>query len=144
MKLLYHASANPNLSVLKPQRTLSKDKYVGDFVFATPDKLLSVMYLTPKGYGSIMDTESDAPNILICGNEAEVRSKDRGGAIYSVDASKFHETPQKELTAHELVSDKPVTPISKEVYKSSFDALEKLGVRIEFIDQATFDRLAWA
>src|SRR4051812_29088282 len=75
MDVLYHASTNSELTVLEPQRTLSKDKYIGDFVFATKDKLLAVMYLIPKGYGSIMDTKSKPPKILICANESEIKSK---------------------------------------------------------------------
>jgi hypothetical protein len=142
MYVLYHASTNPDLKVLEPQRTLSNDKYIGDFVFATADKILAAMYLLPKGYGSILDTDTKPPQILIRADETEVRAKDKGGAIYTVDASDFSESPQKDLIALEKVSDKPIIPISKEIFKNSFDALNKLGIEVEFIDQKTFDRLA--
>lgn len=46
---LYHASAQKNLKVLKPQRTLFHDEYIGDFVFATSDRRMAAMYLATKG-----------------------------------------------------------------------------------------------
>jgi hypothetical protein len=142
MKMLYHASANQSLGVIEPQQTLSKDKYIGDYVFATADKVLATMYLIPKGYGSIMHPEENPPRIQICADETEIRSKDNDGALYYLDASSFDESPQTELSEYEMASDKAVRPISKEVFRSSFDALDKMGIKIEFIDQQTFNRLA--
>lgn len=142
MGALYHASANKNLEVLEPQRTLSKNKYIGDYVFATADRVLAVMYLIPKGYGSIMDSASKPPKILICADEVELRSKDTGGAIYTLAGADFEESPQLELKAYERASKKPVTPLSKEVFDSVFEAWQKFGIVPKFIDQPTFDRLA--
>lgn len=142
MNFLYHASANQNLKVLEPQRTISKDKYIGNYVFATADKVLALMYLVPKGYGTIMYSKENPPRILIRADEKEIRSKDNGGAIYTVDPSDFYESPQKELSDYERVSDKPVIPVSKEVYASAFDTWEEMRITVEFIDQQTFDRLA--
>ena len=141
MKVLYHASQNKDLSVLEPQRTISKDKYIGDYIFATEDKILALMYLVPKGYGIIMHSGESPSRIQICADEAEIRAKDKGGAIYHLDASDFQESPQAELSGYERVSKQPLRPIFKDVYKSSFDALEKFGVIIEFIDQVTFEHL---
>lgn len=119
MKVLYHASINGGLEVLEPQRTLSKDRYIGDFVFATEDKILAAMYLIPKGYGSIMNYNFKPPKILICADESEVKAKDKGGAIYTVDSSDFNESPQKDLIDFEKASDKSIKPISKEVFDSA-------------------------
>lgn len=55
MEVLYHASSDTNLTIIVPKRTISKDIYIGDFVFATQDKRLVAMYLVAKGNATIMD-----------------------------------------------------------------------------------------
>lgn len=142
MDVLYHASANPDLELLEPQRTISKDKYIGDYVFATKDKALAAMYLTPKGYGSVMESDKNPPRLLIRADEAEIRLKDTGGAIYKVDAANFIDSPQQELSAYEMVATKPIRLVSKETFSSVFSAWDQLGIKVEYIDQKTFDQHA--
>lgn len=65
MSDLYHSSTEKDLRVISPQRTLSKDKYIGDFVFATADPAYSAMYLVPKGLKTLMHSSTDDRWIVI-------------------------------------------------------------------------------
>ena len=142
MNVLYHASTNPNLEFIKPQKTMSKDKYIGEYVFATKDKTLAAMYLGPKGFGKIMNYETSSPNIMICGDQEDYIAKDKGGAIYKVDASLFSKSPQTELKDSELASEQAVKPMSKEVFDNSLLAMDEMGIKVKFIDRQTFERLS--
>lgn len=141
MPVLYHASTNKNLELIKPKPTLSKDKFIGDFVFATKDKILATMYLATKGYATLLGPRDTPPNIVICADEKEYLKNDKGGAIYELPSDSFKDSPQKGLTDFELVSKSAVTPLSKVVYESSLEAMKKLGIEIRFVDQRTFDSL---
>jgi hypothetical protein len=90
--------------VLEPKRTLSKDKYIGDFVFATQNKVLAIMYLTTRGFATLMNSNSRNPNIVICADKDDYLKRDSGGAIYELPSALFIESPQKELSDYELVS----------------------------------------
>lgn len=140
MKVLYHASPHTNLSVIKPKHTLSKDKYIGDYVFATADHRLATMYLATKGVATLMNTDKGLW-IAICCNEAKYLNQDRGGAIYELPADTFSETPQRGLSDYELVSKAPVKPINKTINKKSLDAMLDLGINIYFVDALTFEKL---
>lgn len=137
--MLYHASTNKNLTRIKPQRTLSKDKYIGDYVFATSDKKLAAMYLATRGVPTLMNTKSSSPRILIFAESTEYIRRDIGGAIYQVPRDSFKKTPQTELEDSELVSEVEVKPIRKKVYSSSISALQEAGIDIYFVDQTQFD-----
>ena len=63
---LYHASPIKNLKLIKPQKTISHDKYIGDFVFATKYKKLALMYMLPKGFPILMNVKSKNPYVVIC------------------------------------------------------------------------------
>jgi hypothetical protein len=144
MKTLYHASPSKNLTVIQPQRTLSRDKYIGDYVFATSDLKLAAMYLATKGKGTLMDYTSKEPAIVICSDEREYVRNDKGGAIYIVPADSFKKSPQEGLEESEVVSKVPVTPLDKKVYEHSLDAMHELGITVYFADQKTFDALVKA
>ncbi len=63
---LYHASPIKNLKLIKPQKTISHNKYIGDFVFATKYKKLALMYMLPKGFPILMNAQSKNPYVVIC------------------------------------------------------------------------------
>lgn len=138
---LYHASANKDLSLITPRKTLSHDVYIGDYVFATLDKTLATMYLVPKGIATLMTPDDEEPNIVICAKETDFLTKDQGGAIYTLPAENFIESPQKGLESYEMVSESPVKPINKEVFARSIDALFAAGIKIYFVDEDTFEML---
>lgn len=138
---LYHASQNNSLKLIKPQRTLSNDKYIGDFVFATANKALAAMYLVPKGFAILMDTDLNPPVLVVCGTKQDLQKKDKGGAIYELPDDTFEPTPQSGLELYEKVSTQAVVPLKTYVYKSIFDAFEAHNIVVKFVDESMFKSL---
>jgi len=144
MRVLYHASPDKNLIVIRPQKTLSRNIYIGDYVFATSDIKLAAMYLATKGNATLMNIEAEIPYIVICNNPKDYIKKDRGGAIYTLPSTTFKKTPQAGLEKSELVSRVAVKPIDRKVYKLSIDVMKKMGIVIYFVHKDTFDNLVQA
>ena len=141
MDTLYHSSTNKDLELLEPQRTLSKDIYIGDYVFATSDKRLAAMYLATRGTPILLNTNVKNPQIIISANAKEYVKHDVGGAIYSVPAEYFKKTPQTGLEDSERVSEITVHPSAKTVYESSIAAMREMGVTVYFVSQKQFDEI---
>lgn len=139
MNLLYHASTNKNLEMIEPQRTLSKDKYIGDYVFATSDRKLAAMYLVTRGTPTLMNTKAEVPRIIICADSTSYIKNDAGGAIYEVPGKSFVKTPQEGLEESELVGKVAVKPVSKKVFATSIDALNEAGVEVYFVNETQFE-----
>ena len=139
--LLYHSSTITSLALLKPQKTLSNDRYIGDFIFATANKTLALMYLTPKGIATLMNPDGSHPDIVICSTIEEFLKKDKGGAVYKLPDQGFSETPQKSLSNYEMVSRNVVKPINKTIYESTLKALTQAKIEIRFTDKNTFASL---
>lgn len=138
---LYHASQQKDLKLLRPQRTLSHDKYIGDFIFATANKKLAIMYLAPKGFATLMNSDEKNANIVICAEQEEFFKQDKGGAIYKLSSKDFIESPQKELSTYEMASRCSVKPKDKEVFDSTLGALISSGIEVRFTTKVAFDRL---
>jgi len=138
---IYHSSHHKNLKIISPQRTLSHDKYIGDFVFATYNKKLAVMYLATKGVGILMNPKKSDMTIVICANEKEYLINDRGGAIYELTDDEFFVSPQSGLGDYERVSKKPVKPQNTTLYDSSVTAFLNHGIKIYFVDEEMFNIL---
>ena len=141
MEVLYHTSTNKDLEVIEPQRTLSSNVYIGDYVFATSNHKLAAMYLVARGTPILLNIKTAMPHLIICANPEEYRIRDRGGAIYTIPAESFHKTPQKGLEDSGLVSEVAITPISKKVYETSIEALREEGVEIYFVSKEQFDEI---
>ena len=140
--LLFHASAVKGLKVLNPKRTLSKDKYIGDFVFATPSKPMASMYLAPREGGTILiEAFNDEPYAVINNTSKKFQQVDRGGSIYTVSSTSFSKTPQEELIGPELVSILPVVPISEKVYDTSLSAMKEQNVKVFFVNNDLFHKI---
>lgn len=138
---LYHASPDKSLAVIEPKRTLSKDKYIGDYVFATEDPRLAAMYLASKGTALLMNVKSSPFSIVINANEQDYLASDKGGAVYKVPAATFEKTPQAGLEDSERISKVSTMPLEKKVYSSSIEAIQEAGVKIYFVDSKTFTNL---
>jgi hypothetical protein len=141
MPILYHASTNKDLALITPKRTLSKDKYIGEFVFATADRMLATMYLATRGYATLLGSHDEEPNIVICADQGKYQAYDNGGAIYELPSESFKESPQKELSDFELVSMEPVTPLRKVIYEKSLQAMQDAGITVRFVDEQVFNSL---
>lgn len=98
------------------------------------------MYLAVKGHAILMNAKED-PYIIICADEQEYSSKDKGGAIYTVPAVTFEVTPQAGLEDSEQVSKTPVKPLKKAEYQSSIDALREMNAKIYFVNEKEFNGL---
>jgi hypothetical protein len=138
--MLYHASPNKNLAILEPKRTLSKDRFVGNFVFATSDRKLAAMYLANNGVPVLLNVK-EGPRIIICSNADTYIQNDKGGAIYEVPADSFQPTPQAGLEDSEVVSEVPVVPLNKTIYQTSLDAMKEMGVQVYFVAKDVFDEI---
>ncbi len=140
VKTLYHASQQKKLKVLSPQPTKSHNKYIGDYLFATKNFTLALMYLTPKGISILMEPNDDS-NIIICSNEKSFTKIDKGGAIYSLPADKFMDSPQKDISDYEMVSTAKVEPIKVKIYDSVLVALMSAGIKVRFVNPSLFKDL---
>ncbi len=138
---LYHASPLSRLPIITPQPTLSRDKYIGDFVFATKNKRLALMYLVPKGFATLMNSQLSNPNIVICGKVKDVIKKDKGGSLYWLSDEYFQDTPQAGLSEYEMVSEKPVIPFKEVSYENTIETLINGGISIYFTNESTFNSL---
>lgn len=139
--ILYHASSNKNLKQITPQPTKSNDILIGSYVFATENLLLATMYLANKGVAVMMNPEKENPTIVICSDSDSYIKNDVGGAIYELSSNSFKDTPQKDLSEFEKVSEIPVEPINFTAYSSSLDAIQKAGIKIYFVDEVQFNNL---
>lgn len=138
---LYHASNIKDLKILKPQRTISNDKYIGDYVFATSDRKLATMYLVTKGVPILMVTRHTVPKVIICANQEDYILNDNGGAVYEVSSKGFIDTPQDGLSPYEKVLKLPVTPLRKTIYSTSLNALRSQEINVYFVDKEIFNSL---
>ena len=139
MGILYHSSPQKDLKIIEPQKTKVHDEYVGDYVFATTDKILATMYLCTKGHASLMESKHKNPWIVIVAEPSEFIKYDKGGAMYELPDDSFHKTPNPGLETFEMVSKNSITPLSKQVYDTFMQAMHDSGVTVYFVNQSTFD-----
>ncbi|MDR0956235.1 MAG: hypothetical protein LBM73_03875 [Candidatus Nomurabacteria bacterium] len=132
MKVLYHASPIKNLCLIRPRKTLSKNRYIGDFVFATDNLILAAMYLAPKGRTAWLNPAAHPPRLTVDDSPENFAAADQGGAIYVLPADKFEPTPQRELDDLEFVSRTPIRPLRKMVFASCREAFEQFGIELKF------------
>lgn len=143
-KYLYHGSGQSGLKIIYPKKTLSKDEYIGDFVFASHNKTLAIMYMTVKGYYSLMSTDTTPAYIVICSDEKEYKKKDGEVSIYKLPSGSFETTPQEELKEYEFVSRQPVTPESFETYPNALTAFSQNNIDVYFVSKPVFDQIVKA
>lgn len=139
--VLYHSSPVKNLKILNTSPTLSNNVNIGNYLFATENKLLALMYLMPQGFPIMMDSKKNNPTVVIAGNTEEVLSMDHGGSVYVLDDKNFIETPQKGLSDYERVSKVSVKPIREIKVEDTINSLIEAGVSIYFVDDNVFNDL---
>ena len=81
------------------------------------------------------------PVLVICNSPEEYISADEGGAIYTVPIDTFMKSPQEGLEDSELVSDVEVTPIYKQIYATSLEAMKERGITIYFVNSQIFNKI---
>lgn len=124
-----------------PKPTVSNDAYIGDYVFATANKKMALMYLVPRGVPTLMNPDDHQPTIVICSDQTSFTVNDAGGAIYELSSESFTATPQEALNNYEMVSTRPVKPIRKQIHDSTLAALLSAGIKVKFVDTTMFDKL---
>lgn len=142
-KYLYHGSSQSGLKVIHPKRALSKDEYIGGFVFASHNKTLAIMYTTAKGFYSLMSADSSPAYIVICADENEYKYKqnDKEVSIYTLPSDSFEESPQEELQEYEFVSRQSVVPESFEIYPNALTAFSQNNIDVYFVNKQVFDQI---
>jgi hypothetical protein len=136
---LYHASTNTNIVVFEPRVARVRDPAEGPRVFATPDKRVAAMFMTPIESSKVEISKfGDEAVMIISGTREDFIAHDKGGAIYTLPSDTFTTDPHRGMKETEWVSAVPVKPIAKEIYPSSLQAMLDLGVRVIFVDEASF------
>lgn len=142
--VLYHGSTSQNIKVLKPQINHFRDKHEGALIFATPSFRLASCYLFSWD-DSWVHQEVSYKNhnkanyevtIVISDKERFIK-EDKGGSIYILPAAGF-EFDDKGLGIYEWASKKQVQPLTQINFASSLDAMQKMGVRVYFVDEDQF------
>ncbi len=82
----------------------------------------------------------DTPYIVIS-DEERFKKLDKGGVIYSLPNKTFENDPEKGLRELEWTSAEPVTPTNKEFVRSALEDMVKNGVKVYFVDKATFQKI---
>lgn len=138
---VYHASTNKNLSVLKPVANPNAPGQ-GKHVFATTRKDYAATYLLPHACGPMyVDTEHTPMAIFINNTLKTIQQLDKGGAIYTVSAQGFMQTPQQGLEDTEIVNPNTVPVISSEIYESALSAFKSLGIEVYLINKALYQEI---
>lgn len=140
-KYVYHASTNKGLKVLTPASNPNAPGQ-GKHVFATTRKDYAATYLLPHACGPMyVDTEHTPMAIFINNDIKTIQQLDTGGAIYTVSAQGFVQTPQLGLEDTEVVNPNTVPVISSESYISALDAFTKLGIEVYLITNNIYQQI---
>ena len=140
-EFLYHASSDPDILEFQPQN--ESPRYNGDvnLVFATPHPGIAAMFLAPKDIPIEISIYSDRYVTFISSTRKEYMLKDKGGAIYSLPVDTFETDIKTGMGAIEWFSKVPVRPISKEIFQTSIDAMEKYKVDMYFVSNAILKQI---
>lgn len=141
MPVLFHASTIKNLPELIVKPTKSNNIYIGDYVFATGNIKLCLMYFVPKGVDTMFSSQTKPESLLICSTYTKYKGLDMGGSIYTVDSKKFVQSPQKGLEQYEKVSTENVKILNETHYASIFDVAKQMKVNIYFVNRKQFETL---
>lgn len=140
-KTVYHSSTRVDLKVINPKKTLSQDRHIGDYVFATEDKIYALMYLVPRGLVARMGKDIVPPRVVVCASQNIYKKLDGPCALYELPASNFKSTPQEFLLGTELASKKPSIVLGKEIFNSSQLAFKKYGIRLYCVQDDVFNAI---
>lgn len=135
--ILYHASHNTDIDELEPRNHSPRFEGEQDLVFATEHIALAAMFLSPKGIPTEVSVFGDRYVIFINSSESEYKMADKGGAIYSLPSTTFETDMTIGMGENEWVSKVSVKPLSKIVFDSSIEAMNKHGVECYFVSDDT-------
>ena len=140
-KRLYHASHDVTIEVLQPHNKSPRYSGEVDLVFATPHEPLAAMFLAPRGIPIEIGIYGPKYALFIESDEATFTKKDKGGAIYTLPSDTFNTDTVHGMKEIEWYSEVSVKPLSKTVYKTAIEALEKYSVSKYFVDAETMKKI---
>jgi hypothetical protein len=138
--LLYHASANRNLTILEPRKESFRDPNEGPVIFATPyiDYASCFIVKTDDSWVRISRFGQKQPWNIIISDINKFKNADQGGAIYELPAKSFYCDINKGMRESEWVTTENITPISKKTYDSGLKAMIENGVKVYFVPKKVF------
>lgn len=136
--VLFHASNNPDIEIFEPRARKVRDANEGPRVFATPSRAMAGIFLVETDDSWAHSGAMDGVPYIIISDEKRFRDLDKGGVIYSLPNTTFENDPEKGLRELEWTSAEPVTPTNKEFIPSALEDMIKNGVKVYFVDKATF------
>jgi hypothetical protein len=136
--VLFHGSPNPDIAVFEPRQEKVRDENEGPCVFGTPSRAFAALFLVEVDESWVDFGAMDETPYIVISDEARFRAADKGGVIYSFPSTTFETDPQKGMREMEWTSPQPVTPTKKENVASALADMVKYGVKIYFIDKATY------
>ncbi len=142
--VLFHASRNSNIEVFEPRQESFRDKDEGPLVFATPSRAMASIFLVEADDSWVGSGAINGEPYIVISDEARYRSLDKGGVIYQLPSDTFENNPEKGLKKLEWTSKQAVVPIGKEIITSALDDMLTHGVKVYFVDNNTFQKLAEA
>ena len=139
--VLYHATQSANIERFEPRSIKRRERDDSPMVFATPDKTIAAAFLFPWDDSWVqMGTIEDEPYMVIS-DEARFRALDTGGYIYSLPSDTFDTDMEKGLRSLEYTSSEAVEPVDEEFHSSALEAMINAGMKVYFVDRATFDEI---
>lgn len=142
--VLYHGSPNSQIEVLEPRQLNVRDNAEGAVIFASPSIKVASCFLFSWDDSwvnmtiSSDDNKDDFTVIIVISSYAEFVKRDKGGAIYLVPVKDFIFDENKGLGLHEWTNKNKVTPYGKILFKSSLEAMRKMGVKVYFANPEQF------
>jgi hypothetical protein len=145
LDVLYHGSTNNNIKVFEPRNNNIRDKEEGPVVFATPSLKLASCYLFRWDdswvHQSIFWKDSNKADyhvVMVISDKIKFEKKDNGGTVYILPSQGFDFEEHKGLGIYEWTHKGAVIPILKIDFSSALVAMEKLGVKVYFVEQEQF------
>jgi hypothetical protein len=139
--VLFHASSNPDIDIFEPRIRKVRDPNEGPRVFATPSRAMASIFLVETDDSWAQSGAMDDTPYIVISDEERFKKLDKGGVIYSLPNKTFENDPEKGLRELEWTSAEPVTPTNKEFVRSALEDMVKNGVKVYFVDKATFQKI---
>jgi len=136
-EFLYHGSPNKKIETIEPRKKFIRDTNEGPKVFAGAENI-AAMFMTRFGDSMTQIGTHNGVPVVVIRDMKHFLKKDKGGAIYKLNSSKFENDPDKPFGKNEWTSNKPVEPVDNEEFESSLAAMLEKGVQVYFVDKKTF------
>jgi hypothetical protein len=141
--MLYHGSANRQISEFKPTAKYVRDRAEGPVIFATPEFAFATCFLVETNdswvnIGRFSENGTNDPLHVIISSRERFVELDHGGAVYSLPPDSFTYDKNLGMGDTEWISKVSVKPTGKQEYRSGLRAMIDAGVRVYFVDTDTF------